>query len=896
MWKISKITFENFARIKSGVGRNTLTLNLDKFNNAVTLFVGGNGTGKSAILRSLHPFAYNSNSGDTNSNAELICAGCNGKKIIDITFKDCVYHIEHHYLRQKKDNSLSVKSYISLNGHELNDSGTVTTFKQIVKNHLGLDETFLTMLSLGDSIKGFVEYKSSDRKKYASKIFSELHVYDDYYKTITNEVRSLKSIMSNISFKLNKYSGIDIDDLNSAIIQLSSKIDHLKDTLRTTNIQIGQIRANIDNNSEFIQNYEEIRDRYLANIDIRKNTRSLISSQYASENVNSIKSKLSDVFNHITDLERRINESTTLVKSNLDQIDMTKMNLTQVETTLSGISSNDTIDDLLSLKENIQSNIDKISYIISSDNIPNIERFTPDELISLQTILTQLSTKCYDLLLINPDKQFIINLYSEYLKDRSVVSKFNDNYNSIANSIENYNMFYQTKLVLDRKIHYDCKDKNCPYKQFYTDYINMVATSMSNNQRELDIKYEKLNKLKSNIQLLNIFDDIVDCLKTNDITEDRIPRSIFDIQKCIERGLTDPDGFMHNDKELIRYIDMLENMKELSTLITRLAEVNTNIEYLSSNITIKNNLNSLVSQYNNTITDLSSRNNDITSSIDKLKSELNSLYSERDDIVNTIDNFHKINELTISIDNDKSTLDSMHNKKDEIDKLKTKLQSLYELSTSIANEIKSHEADKDIKTNVLIDIRSLLKEEESIRQDYDVAIDIQEAVSPIKGIPTEFIENYIRGKIIPSINELLYSIYGNRLQILADKVIVNSDQFTIPYRTRNDIVNDISNASDGERAMISLAFSLTLTKLLMIADNDEIHYNIMLLDEMDRALDITGRSRYIELIEYYISTIKANQIFISSHNNMFDNYPVNVIRTSDGKMPNVDTNDLIDLS
>ena len=55
----------------------------------------------------------------------------------------------------------------------------------------------------------------------------------------------------------------------------------------------------------------------------------------------------------------------------------------------------------------------------------------------------------------------------------------------------------------------------------------------------------------------------------------------------------------------------------------------------------------------------------------------------------------------------------------------------------------------------------------------------------------------------------------------------------------------------------------------------------MLLDEIDTSLDASSRGKFIDMIEEYMKLIKAEQLFLISHNNMFDTYPVNVILLSD---------------
>ena len=74
--------------------------------------------------------------------------------------------------------------------------------------------------------------------------------------------------------------------------------------------------------------------------------------------------------------------------------------------------------------------------------------------------------------------------------------------------------------------------------------------------------------------------------------------------------------------------------------------------------------------------------------------------------------------------------------------------------------------------------------------------------------------------------------------------------------------------------MMSLAFSLVLIRLVSKV------YNVMLLDEMDAKLDKYGRSKYIDIIEQYMKTINAKQVFMISHNSMFDMYCVNALQTT----------------
>ena len=194
----------------------------------------------------------------------------------------------------------------------------------------------------------------------------------------------------------------------------------------------------------------------------------------------------------------------------------------------------------------------------------------------------------------------------------------------------------------------------------------------------------------------------------------------------------------------------------------------------------------------------------------------------------------------------------------------------------------------DIRRNQLNSLRNQLeiietleKEKLTLTNRYSEAILIRDAVSPSKGIPVEFIDDVIRNQMIDAVNELMHVAYPD-ITLIKDpnKLIINDKEFTIPYKKNGVIIGDISEASDGERAMLSLSFSLVLIRLVSKV------YNIMLLDEMDTALDKYGRSKYIDIIEQYMETIHAEQIFLISHNSMFDMYNINVLQTTNSNTNN----------
>jgi DNA repair exonuclease SbcCD ATPase subunit len=88
-------------------------------------------------------------------------------------------------------------------------------------------------------------------------------------------------------------------------------------------------------------------------------------------------------------------------------------------------------------------------------------------------------------------------------------------------------------------------------------------------------------------------------------------------------------------------------------------------------------------------------------------------------------------------------------------------------------------------------------------------------------------------------------------------------------------VPDIVMASQGESSFISIVLSLSLIIQSMTK------YDIICLDELDGPLDTKNREQFIKVLYSFIEQVNSEQVFLISHNNMFDNEPIDLILTGD---------------
>ena len=193
--------------------------------------------------------------------------------------------------------------------------------------------------------------------------------------------------------------------------------------------------------------------------------------------------------------------------------------------------------------------------------------------------------------------------------------------------------------------------------------------------------------------------------------------------------------------------------------------------------------------------------------------------------------------------------------------VKIELRRLNEYS----DKVKSMIQEKEFKIR---EFYNLKKDITMINSKFEEIKLIRSSLTSNEGIPLLFVQLYFQ-ETKQIVNRLLERVWNGDLEI-AD-FDISDNKFDIPYYRSSIRIDDIKNASQGESSFFSLALSFAL----LIQTNS--HYNIMLLDEIDGPFDTENREKFIDILEAQMETINAEQVFMISHNNTFDNYAVNLI-------------------
>lgn len=869
-FEIIDLYLEGFSKIYTGMYIDRIYLDFSQMPYQTYLFVGDSGSGKSSILKSIHPFAFNSGTGDESSNSSVIISGRDGKKIIRYKINGSIISCKHFYIR-KPDESIQVKSYFSIDGKELNPSGLVSTFKELVQEYFYIDESFLSLLALGNSVKSMVEYTSGERKKFAVRIFTELNIYMTYYKNATAVVRKLDTVLGNVVDKLGRYGNYDKQEIQRDITEVQKSIHATESELSVVLQEQGAIQSKIEQDSAAYQQYSECHESVtslLSEIDrlkLRRKTSSdsavletiknektiaLISADLRVKSLeDTIKSEL-DFKEMKLDMKSNLEESITRMEGNIDRIELEKL-LANVSSELVGL---DDVD--------IESNIDYAKK--------------RDDLITASIYLDELRGLCTDLITEVHHQDLIPEVFTNFIRNERCEYDAEIAYRAVVERIANLeNANHLSGNIKIPKIKSSCKTTDCPYRRFYQDSMEILTGKKEHADRILQIERNALDVAETKKVIIVILKKLYKYIKGHDEYLSGIPTEIFDPYSFVLKFLDNPDRLVYDVNLMSSSISYLERAVRKVQLLTlqdstkkQLAGIETTVSLYES---MKVDLEKTIQAIEKTDATLEWYQNDLEYNREQLKA----LNDEIKDLESEITLANELEDYRKKISDAQKQLKNMDDCKERYEKSSKELAEKQAVESELRSQLSMDREELNQLEDTLHSITELESEKKTLSEKYSKAVLIRDAVSPSKGIPVEFIDDVIRNQMIDSINELMHVAYPQITLLKGEnELIINDKEFTIPYRKSGEIISDISEASDGERAMMSLAFSLVLIRLVSKV------YNVMLLDEMDTALDKYGRSKYIDIIEQYMKTINATQIFLISHNSMFDMYNVNVLQTT----------------
>lgn len=852
MW-IKKITLEKFLYIWTGLKVKKISIDFSNRENVMCLLVGPNGIGKTSFLSCLTPFATLGNLDVRDSNS-LIIDGENGYKELIIMDDDDEYIIKHFYVPHKESNH-SVKSYFTKNGVELNSNGNVTSFKCLVKEFFGIDMDYLKLIRIGDNVTNLIKLKATDRKNFMSKFLSSVDIYLKYNKKITEDVKDIKLIISHSNDKLQK---LHIDDANV----FKENINILKDKVEENDKELRRVRSNLSKIDFQLQTLGEGQKREDIKILIREKKKLLDKwgkSLESKKNISldSVKREKLLKDNELQRLKGISEGNLVVMESMLNHIDSLYKELTSLKKNLELSKSESNIDSLEKYIQTLHNKRTSLEETLTFSKPTQVEKEIIDEFIvaikNIQRILN--TTYEFGKEPIKDALELIIKSknINEYVASKLIAiekKKKKDEATYLDKIIEKYSnikrpdncdcillrMYDDIMMVKDIRSSDSNTIKNAEYYQM----VKAVYDNLLYCFEELERWKEVIKQLPENIQkdfiLDNLHDNIRNC------------KMIYNDKKINDLLLEVTEFYNYEKiiKELEKAFDDLRKEKETSKIYFFEDSIKRTTKLIEDKIKEKEKQEKIIHENNSDILNLETEIDNLSTLIDALEK-----YSET-----------------------KKEYDLLIDKDNEIEKLLCTMDDCFRVESQLKKEKDILSKEIQDREFYLNEYNTLTKELKKAQEIYDDLITIKTSTSNKDGIPLLFIEMYLKD-ITELANELLDIVYGG--DIYLDKFDIQADSFKIPFVKNGIRVPDISLASQGEQSFFSMAISFALSS------KNLTKYNIPLLDEVDATFDTFNRERCLEIIEYQNEIIECEQEFIISHNNMYEQYSVDVIDFSNLK-------------
>lgn len=847
--KIDFIKLKNFSNIYTVYNSREVSIDFRNFKNKIILMTGPNGSGKTSILSCLHPFATNGNLDVRNDNP-LVLIGEEGYKEIWITDNENKYIIKHYYSPSKE--SHTVKSYIEKNGEEMNPNGNVTSFKELVRNELEIELDYLKLSRLGNNVTNFIDLKTTDRKAFMGKILDEVEIYLKYFKKITNDMRELKSIISHLVDKISKLGITDEDELESYQSKLKKKIEEVTTRLGDISSKLTVIDYEVNKYDPLLVVKESLDtkkrelDKMIKVLD-KKDTN--ISVEVCEALIQELKLEIVSLNGIITSLKEKRNELLSNHDKMVRERDELRREITRIDNNADVTETKRMISEL---REKIDTRNKELSLV-------NYEqKYTKKDLEELVVMLD----KCVDILYTTYEfGKHPIARACEYIVSGEDISTFvvSNKNKTDKNKIQSVCEFvYNTIIKKYKKETPKCS--GCSY----IDIINEIEDYATESpdlivEDEVFVSYTNLayQNIRSIQTTISNYADLIKKLPV-EIQEmfrlDTILSNIENLKPLYDKSLLYKELSLVSDYELQE--SDLKHLEELKNKLELLEKASGKSDYMVVRLSrVEDELNSLFAEEARCSNELSLNENELVVKMRQLTEyeELLNSITNKDTVEDEYNELNRVYELIISLN-----------------KQKEEVSREYQMVAFELDKLTSEFNDNDYRIR---SYKSFTEELTGYNRTYDEMDLVKNSLSSKSGIPLLYIQIYLKN-IQEITNELLQVIYDGDLYI--DNFNITADEFKIPFVTKNTTIKDVCYASQGEKSFISLAISFALMYQSISK------YNIMLLDEIDATLDTENREKFLQILEKQMDMINAEQIFVISHNSMFDMYPVDVLnmRTS----------------
>ena len=819
--KILYIKLENFIGVQAAMGVRSVYFDFAKIEKPIIQIYGKNRCGKTVLLQQLHPYSSINLSGDERSDLSLIIPKETGLKEIGYEVNGKVYTITHTYTPTKSSHTIS--SSLLCDGKELNPSGGVTIFNELIEQIFGINKYSYQLIINGTNLQSFGTMSVTQRKNLMNKAMG-IDIYDKIHKLATDDYRYTNKLIASLNntkeYALQTYGSYEnlctqhtykkneVELLEQEMSNMKSRLDSLSGTISTIRQQNPQIELNEINQS--LVAYKTVTES-IGSVD-NDTYDKLVQKQIDLNNmISSTKNERNMVLRDLDDMYKKKEDiETTLVNSRRISADY---------------------NDMLNTKRGLEDRIASIQIDEFTSASSSHYRSMLSQAQSINSLAKDIKT-CLN--------QQLLNMFAEMLENNIDVSSFLVREGAaLMDSEKEKSAISRVRDAINSvegEMYDDCKHTNCLYWRTYEvlqAYFRSYQTATGTNLTQYDIEqFEHAHKC---VQMIR---------RMCDLEMAKEIKPMFQVDKIVRNIASGIHGI---DVDRITYLMEEAAKVELKQqLQNQLADITKSIENMKSLLLPTGDMDETIRGIDEKIKQLQESNVKLSRDIETLESSLNENERQRS-LVSQVRNIN-IAELSRRAKRLQDLVDNLTQAEEEYGALYSKCSEANNRLVALKNDLKHIEDAHTQYDSTVVEVDKHVYS----NKRYNV---IAEATSSTKGKPVIAIREKVEDALYLT-NRLLDVMYDKEIQML--KPTINETSFSLPFRSGSNVSSDIRYGSQSESTLLSLALSLSLASSLTA-------YNIPLIDEMDAALDAEMRDSFLMMLQEIMSVLKMEQMFIISH-------------------------------
>ena len=832
--RILSIRLVNFVGVQAAMGLRDISFSFQHLEKPIVQLYGKNRCGKTVLIQQLHPFSSINLNGDERGDLSLIIPGEIGIKEITYDVDGKIYHIQHTYKPTSKTHTVS--SSLKLGDEELNASGGVNTFNQLIESVFGINKYRFQFIINGTQLTSFANMGGTQRKTLLNRAMG-IDIYDKIHKLATDDYRYTNKLIASLantqSYLLRTYGSYET--LQSSLLECKSRLESLQ-TEQTS------IKSKMDHLSGKLQTLRAQNPEHELHEIQRQCEMYTTTSNLFGGNIDS------SLYDRVVDEQIKLNQQLSELRSQyaivLHDIDDRCAKRREIE--LSMISQQNAIRDLENMQQLEHELVDKINAI---EIIETVE--TPSSYLRTMLSVGQaINSICNEIVTCLSEKQ--LALFDQMIQDRVDIAAFLVQEGAVLMDSEKEKSVVSRIQSMMNSISGDdpteCSYGNCVYRRTYDTlqkYFKSYHSTTESQFTQYDM--EQFDHAYKNLQTINR-------MLVVEIPDDIMP--LFALPNII-----------HNLTRGVSGVDV----KRLQFMMEESAKNEQRIQYIKQLNDVKQSLHNMQSFVPSTVvsTDpiqheidqLSTRRDELKRNMDALQTDITSSDQKRVMLSNVVK--MDINALHKRRKQLETIIDSISKSDDEFGQLRVMYQDITLQLQQVASEYDTLEKANAQYAKTMSEIELHTGNDRM----YKV---IAEATSSTKGKPVIAIRDTVN-RALHMTNELLHVMYGSEIQLL--KPMIDETDFTLPFRCGLNQSPDIRYGSQSESTLLSLAFSMSLASTLT-------PYNVFLIDECDGYLDTNAKDGFVSMLQEIMIRLNVEQLFIISHSVGADQYP-HVVDTVD---------------